>query len=144
MEETDKTREEEATAPPAYTYRSENLTDIYTKLLGRNVEIEIMIPPQLEAGKKYPLLELNDGQDSEAVKVKNAIAALVQEKEIPEIIVVGIKAADRMQEYGVAFRADYFGRGKFAKAYSDYVVTELMPYLKYKYPLADAPSTRAM
>lgn len=143
MEESKK--ENTLAAPaPAYQYRSEKLSDIYTKLLQRNVVVEIMTPPMLEEGKHHPLLILNDGQDSEAVKVKATIEQLVVEKAIPEIIVVGVTAADRMQEYGLSYRTDYFGRGKLSKAYSDFIVTELIPYLMYKYPISQIASERTM
>jgi len=129
---------------PVYTYQSEKLTGVYTQLLQRNVEVEFFTPPQLEAGKKYPLLILNDGQDSEGVKVKSTLERLVQEKAIPELIVVGVAAGDRMQEYGVSFRNDYHGRGKRAKVYMDYIVKELIPYLGYKFPITSDPRLRAM
>src|SRR5258708_7035634 len=131
-EESDK-NEELAVPEPVYRYRSEKLSDIYTKLLQRNVAVEIMTPPEIDKNKRYPLLVLNDGQDSEAVRVKETVERLVAKKIIPEIIVVGVFAADRMQEYGVAFRSDYFGRGKLAKAYSNFIVTELVPSITYKY-----------
>lgn len=131
-------------AKVTYSYRSEKLSDIYTKLLMRNVEVEIMTPPILEPGRHYPLLILNDGQDSEAVKVKSTVERLVEEHVIPEIIVVGVTAADRMQEYGLSYRTDYFGRGKLSRAYSDFIVTELIPYLMYKYPVSQAAAERAM
>lgn len=144
MEEATPKTETPAETPPAYTYRSEKLTGIFTKILQRNVEVEILSPPVLDPGKKYPLLILNDGQDSEAVKVKSAIEELVATKVIPEIIVAGITAADRMQEYGVAFRHDYHGRGKSAKAYAEYITKELLPYLAYRYPITDDVTQRAM
>ncbi|NOT75497.1 MAG: esterase family protein [Cyclobacteriaceae bacterium] len=143
-EDLNKAEDPSAIAEPALAYRSEKLSDIYTKLLQRNVEVEIMTPLVLDKSKLYPLLILNDGQDSDAVKVKATVEKLVAEKIIPEIIVVGVMAADRMQEYGVAFRSDYFGRGKMAKAYSDYIITELIPYLTYKYPIDPSLSAHAM
>jgi len=143
-EEPNKTEEPSAPAEPAYFYDSEKLSDIYTKLLQRNVEVEIFTPPGLDRNKKYPLLILNDGQDSAAVKVKETVERLVVQGSIPEIIIVGVTAADRMQEYGVAFRTDYHGRGKMAKAYSDYIITELVPYLTYKYPISSSPALRAL
>ncbi len=140
-----KKEEEPPVAPePGYAYRSEKLKDIYTKLLHRNVEVEIMTPPEIANGRKYPLLILNDGQDSETVKIRTAIEKLVVDKAIPEIIVVGVTAADRMQEYGLGYRPDYFGRGKLAKAYSDFIVTELVPYVTYKYPISPVVAERAM
>ncbi len=129
---------------PAYAYDSEKLKNIYTKLLLRDVEVEIMTPPEIDHEKQYPLLLLNDGQDSEAVKVKETVERLVVAKAIPEIIIVGVPAADRMQEYGLASRPDYFGRGKMAKAYSDYIIKELIPYLTYKLPISPRATERAM
>src|SRR5258708_39819898 len=125
MEEPNKTKDPSAVADPSYSYHSVKLTEIYTKLLQRNVEVEIMTPPNLDKDKQYPLLVLNDGQDSESVKIKETVEKLVAGKVIPEIIVVGVIAADRMQEYGVGVRGDYYGRGKLAKAYAAYIVTEL-------------------
>jgi enterochelin esterase-like enzyme len=132
------------TPPAAYVYHSEKLTNIYTKILQRNVEVEILTPPNLDKTKTYPLLLLNDGQDSEGVKVKATLERLVSEGVIPEIIVVGVTAGDRMQEYGVGFRHDYHGRGKLAKAYTDYIIKELIPYIVYRYPISANLTERAM
>ncbi len=131
-------------APAEYAYHTEKLTGIYTKLLQRNVEVEFFTPPVIDKTKTYPLLILNDGQDSEGVKVKGAIERLVAEEKIPEIIVVGVTAGDRMQEYGVSFRTDYHGRGKHAKAYMDYVIRELVPYIAYRFPVSAEVNQRAM
>ncbi len=143
MEQAPLAQEITDTPEPTFRYSAEKLTGIYTKILQRNVEVEILTPPELDKTRTYPLLLLNDGQDSEAVKVKSTVEKLVAEKAIPEIIVVGITAGDRMQEYGVAYRHDYHGRGKSAKAYSDYVIKELVPYLGYRYPLSRVPAERA-
>ncbi|MBL7850333.1 MAG: esterase family protein [Cyclobacteriaceae bacterium] len=129
---------------PAYAYQAEKLSGIYTKILQRHVEVEIFTPPDLDRSKTYPLLVLNDGQDSEKVRVKSTVEKLVSEDAIPAIIVAGITAGDRMQEYGVAYRHDYHGRGKHAKAYSEYLIKELIPYLDYRYPTATTASQRAI
>ncbi len=139
-----ETDEEIAKEEPSYQYRTERLSNIYSKLLDRNVEVEILVPPVLDEGRKYPLLILNDGQDSEAVKVKSTIEELVSSGEISEVIVASVTAGDRMQEYGVAFRTDYFGRGKMSKAYSTYIITELFPYLTYRFPVLGDPQHHAM
>jgi len=139
MEEPNTTNDDIAEPSPAYQYHSEKLANIYTKILQRNVEVEIFSPPHLDKGKTYPLLILNDGQDSEGVKIKKTLEVMVSKKTIPEIIVVGVTAGDRLQEYGVAFRPDFHGRGKHAKAYTEYVVKELLPYLVYRYPISTNP-----
>lgn len=136
--------EETAAELPSYVYRTERLSNIYSNLLERNVEVEILVPPVLEEGRRYPLLILNDGQDSEAVKVKSTVEELVSTNQIPEIVVASVTAGDRMQEYGVAFRTDYFGRGKMSKAYSTYIVTELFPYLTYRFPVLAEPEHHVM
>jgi enterochelin esterase-like enzyme len=129
---------------PAEVYESERLTGIYTKILQRDVEVELLTPPGLDKNKSYPLLILNDGQDNDGVSIKTTVERLVREGTIPAIIVVGVTAGDRMQEYGVAFRHDYHGRGKLAKAYADYVCNELLPYLTYRLPLAKDVQQRVM
>jgi enterochelin esterase-like enzyme len=122
-----------------YRYQAERITGVYTKLLKRTVDVEILLPPNYSmTKKKFPLLVLNDGQDNQAIRVKETLERLIQEKSIPEIIVVGIVAGDRMQEYGTASKNDYEGRGKAAKNYSRYVVEELIPYLLYRYPVEPA------
>lgn len=144
MEESAPAEESVASTPPACLYKSEKLTGIFTKILQRNVEVEIFHPVDLDKSRAYPLLVLNDGQDSEAVKVKSTLERLVGEKVIPEIIVVGVTAGDRMQEYGVAYRHDFHGRGKLARAYTDYILKELVPYVAYRYPISSSPAERAM
>lgn len=129
---------------PGELYRSEKLSGIRSTLLDRDVEVEIFLPPAHSGQVKYPLLLLNDGQDSEAVKIKATIERLVAEKAIPPIIVAGVWAGDRLQEYGVAARNDYLKRGRKAKHYSRYVTTELIPYLLYRYPVDPDPSTHAI
>lgn len=144
MEEPGNTEDTPISAKAADSYHSERLTEIYTKILQRNVEVEILAPREMERGKSYPLLVLNDGQDMEGIKLKACVESLVAAKEIPEIIVVGVTAADRMQEYGVGFRSDFHGRGKLAKAYADYITKELIPYILYRYPITARAEERVM
>jgi enterochelin esterase-like enzyme len=49
---------------------------------------------------------------------------------IGPLLVVGIEAGDRLQEYGVSSRPDYQGRGAKAGAYDSFVVSELLPFLR--------------
>ena len=51
---------------------------------------------------------------------------------IGPLLIVGIHAGDRLKEYGVAGIPDYLGRGNLAKAYENFIVDELYPYLKKK------------
>jgi enterochelin esterase-like enzyme len=126
-------------------YLTEKLTGIYSKLLTREVEVELFLPANVNTGgKKYPLLLLNDGQDNAAVRVKETLKQLVSGGLIQEVIVAGVRAGDRMQEYGVASKPDYLKRGAKAKAYTKYIISELVPYLLYKYPIDPSASQHAI
>lgn len=127
------------------TYQSIKLTGIHSELLKRDVDVEILLPAGFEtSGKKYPLLLLNDGQDNEAVRIKETIEQLTQSSVVQELAIVGVTAGDRLQEYGVADKKDYQSRGASAKAYSKYIVSELVPYLVYKYPIDPSPEQHAI
>ncbi len=125
-------------------YRVEKLTGIRAPLLDRDVDVEVYLPASLVPGAHYPLLLLNDGQDSAAVKVKETVEKLVANNVIEPIIVAGVSAGDRLQEYGVAARNDYLKRGKKAKVYAKYIVSELTPYLVYRFPIDSLPSRHAI
>ena len=121
---------------PIPAYQKEKIAGVYSKLLDRVVDVELLLPPKSgPSGKKYPLLILNDGQDNEAVKIKDILEDLTQQDLIQEIVVAGVVAGDRLNEYGVAARRDYLKRGNRAKNYSKYIVDELVPYLIYQYPV---------
>ncbi len=127
-----------------HKYNQENIRESYTQLLDRHVEIELLLPPDYQnATTSYPLLLLNDGQDNKAVNIKEHVERLTNDRTIGPIIVAGVKAADRLQEYGIASRADYLGRGSKAKAYSKFINAELIPYLLHQYPIQNNPHTIA-
>lgn len=132
--------EKEITEP---FYTEEKITGIFSKLLTREVDVNLLLPSQKKEGIAYPLLLLNDGQDLEKLKVKETLEQLTAEKIIDPIIVAAVVAGNRMQEYGVAAKRDYLKRGSQAKAYTQYLVTELIPYLVYRYPICHAKHTIA-
>lgn len=121
----------------ATSVSTRRLTNVYSKILGRDTTVEIILPPHYQQDKRhYPLLLLNDGQDAEALDLKDTLESLINAGDITELITVGVFAGDRMQEYGVAGQCDYKKRGTKAKAYAQFVMTELIPYLKYAYPFS--------
>lgn len=127
------------------TYQTDMLREIFTEKLQRDVELEILLPPPAFLKKgNLPLLILNDGQDNEAVKIKATVEKLLSAGFIQPLVVVGVTAGDRMQEYGVSARKDYQGRGAKARAYVDFIVEELMPFLLHKYPIAAEPKHHAI
>ena len=108
---------------------------IRSKYLNRSVELTILMSPlnSHSSNNKYPLLLLNDGQDIPALQLPKILERLVKQKHIPPILVVGIHAGDRMQEYGTAGIPDYQNRGSRASAYTNFITKELLPYLTTKY-----------
>lgn len=126
-------------------YHLEKLTDIHSKLLERDTVVDIYLPFQYKkAEKHYPLLILNDGQDGQAIGLKTTLEKLTRSKEIKDVIVVGVHAGDRMQEYGVANKPDFKKRGTRAKNYTRFIMTELIPYLEYQYSISKDKSQRAI
>lgn len=135
---------EKISNPPSLKYVEEKIS-AYSKLLDRQVSVTLLLPSNYaERKSNYPLLLLNDGQDIPGLRVKSTVEGLIGEAAIKEVIVAGVVAGDRMQEYGVAAQKDYLKRGSRAKAYTRYLTTELIPYLRYKYPIDPAASANAI
>jgi enterochelin esterase-like enzyme len=114
-------------------YVAERLPSFSPKL-NRQVIVDVLRPSHVN-GAVFPLLILNDGQDAEALQLKYTVERLWQRGELAPAIIACVHAGDRMQEYGVADEKDFAGRGSRAKMYSDFLLDELVPYLKSKYPI---------
>lgn len=99
--------------------------------LNRTVEFEMYIPEQLLGNETLHLLLLNDGQDAAAMNMEALLAEQHASRKIEAVLVVAIKAsANRTQEYGVAGRPDFKQRGAMADAYTQFITTELLPFLQ--------------
>jgi enterochelin esterase-like enzyme len=130
---------------PAHHYHLEQLTDVHSRLLDRDTIVDIYLPYQFDQKEKpFPLLVLNDGQDGKEIELKATLEELTKKKEIRDVIVVAIHAGDRLQEFGVAGQKDFKGRGARAKDYARFVMTELVPYVRYRYHVSDHHSDHAI
>lgn len=128
-----------------YHYHIEQLTDIHSRLLNRDTIVDIYLPFHYKKhDKNHPLIILNDGQDCDAIELKSTLEKLSTAHEIKDVIVVGIHAGDRMQEYGVAGKPDFKARGLSAKNYTRFVMTELIPYLEYQYAISKEAKDRTI
>lgn len=117
-----------------HRYILSKIDNFYSQYLKRNVILEICLPFDYHHKTTYyPLLILNDGQDSKAIKVRSALERLTNKGEIKPIISVSIFAGNRMHEYGITNRPDYKGRGSLAAQYAEFVVRELIPYIQAHY-----------
>lgn len=112
-----------------------NFNSIYLK---RKVKLSILLPP-LFSNTDTPssLLIMNDGQDLASMKVDATLQLLSNTNSIKKLIIVGIHSADRLSEYGIAGRPDFKNRGAKAKDYQQFLLNELLPYLKSNYSISD-------
>ena len=119
------------------------IDDFFSAALKRKVKLEILLPPWYEHTPQFSfkVLLLNDGQQLHRLKMQNILTELYSNNSIPPIIVVGIHAHNRMQEYGVAGVPDYKKRGSKADKYSRFVVNELMPLVKKNFRVSDEPDS---
>ena len=126
-------------------YKVERLPGIYSLLLKRVVEVDVFVPPSYNSSRKrYPILFLNDGQDSDAVRIKSTLTRLTRANEMREILVVGVHAGDRMQEYGIAAKPDYRKRGSRADLYTNFIVHELLPLIKASFRIDNSDAQNAI
>ncbi|SFC90325.1 alpha/beta hydrolase [Spirosoma endophyticum] len=135
--------------PPTVTVRHDD--SLVSVPLNRTVHLDIILPPGYEkSGATYPqerlpqerlpVLYLNDGQDLGRLHMTAVLDSLFEKKAIKPFVLVAIHAGDRIQEYGTAAQADYMNRGSKAGLYTDFVLTELLPYIKKHYRVSTDPA----
>lgn len=116
--------------------KTENtIKSVYLK---RDVELEFFIPENLLGNEILNLLLMNDGQETDSLALGQTLNQLYRGDKIEPLVVVAIKAsADRIHEYGVAGHPDFLGRGVNAKAYTDFIIKELLPFVELvvKFPI---------
>lgn len=112
---------------------------IKSSYLQRDVNLTIILPPGYQQ-KPYPVLWLNDGQDIPSLHLVPTLEKLYQKGQIQSCIVIGIHANEqRLQEYGTLEMPDYNKRGNKAGFYSEFVVNELIPFIRTEYYVSKDP-----
>jgi enterochelin esterase-like enzyme len=104
--------------------------NLYSRHLQRNVKLHILHTPPPSDRSLFNLLILNDGQDMEKLGVKESMDSLYKEGKLLPMVIIGVEAGDRMQEYGVTDKPDYLGRSSKAGLYDAFINDELYPYAK--------------
>jgi enterochelin esterase-like enzyme len=119
---------------------------LFSVALGRVVRLDVVLPPgfSMRAAEPYPVLYLNDGQDLARLHLPATLNRLFRRQEVRPFVLVAIHAADRLQEYGVAARPDYLGRGSRASRYTDFMLKELLPYVQAHYHASAEPAEAAV
>ncbi len=109
--------------------------------------VEVFLPPGYAADttRHYKVLYANDGQDMSALELKTSLEQLYSEEKIEKIIVVAIFAThERVKEYGVEGIPNSHGQGNKAKAYGQFLLEEVMPYIQRNYPVLEGAANTAI
>jgi iron(III)-enterobactin esterase len=121
------------------TQIEENISSIH---LNRMVHITLIYPKNIS--KNLNVLIFNDGQDFKELEIYSTISNLFEQNKISSFVCVGIHANhERLQEYGTASQADYKNRGSKAKQHNDFIIKELLPFLKKKYSIKNKGNVMA-
>ncbi len=125
---------------------ADHIIDIDSSFLGFKKKAHVYLPPHYDQKRRkpYKLLVINDGQDMQALRLKDTIHRMHEDKEVSSFIAVGIPAVKRIREYGTAGHPDYANRGDLAADYTRFVLEEVIPHLEYHYPISIHPADRAI
>jgi len=111
--------------------RADELT-VQSVILEREVACVVYLPEMDDVAEPLHLLLINDGQDLATMQYDQILKNLYQKKQIHPVLTVGIKAGDRLKEFGVSGKQDFKGRGSNAQQYSQFIVEELLPAIYAK------------
>lgn len=106
--------------------------EIYSRHLQHKVKLTVLNTPVPSDKEELNLLIMNDGQDFQQLRMKEILDSLWKKKLIQPLLVVGVHAGNREQEYGVADKPDYQNRGSRANYYDAFVDDELYFFIKKK------------
>ena len=121
-----------------------------------SIRIDVQLPPHYDptASAAYPVLYLNDGQDLEAVDLRETLAKAYRDDAIHPLILVAIHMPkDRMAGYGLSDRAagtsviaptKYGPVGTNAHAYSQWVAETLVPWIDAHYDTVERRDGRTI
>ncbi|GAA4735219.1 alpha/beta hydrolase [Flavisolibacter ginsenosidimutans] len=102
--------------------------------LNRYVIADVYLPKNISDPSELSLLIINDGQDLEDMPFAPTLDGLLSSGQIAPLLCVGLHCNKyRRDEYGTANVLDYAGRGKRSKAYQQFIVDELIPFLHKEY-----------
>jgi len=91
---------------------TEQEINITSALLEREVTLTILKPEDSDIAEPLNLLLLNDGQELENLGLKTTLETLYNTNRLKPLLIVAIHAGDsRLDEYGIAGKPDFKGRG---------------------------------
>lgn len=105
--------------------------NITSALLAREVTLTILKPEDSDIAEPLNLLLLNDGQELENLGLKSTLETLYNANRLKPVLIVAIHAGEnRLDEYGIADKPDFKGRGAKADTYTQFIKEELLPQLE--------------
>jgi enterochelin esterase-like enzyme len=100
---------------------------------GATRRVLVYLPARFRRSRRYTLLIAHDGEDYlKFASLKTVLDNLTSRLEIAPLIVALTQSPDRLKEYA--------GDPRHAR----YLVEELLPVLRQRYPLSDTPATRGL
>lgn len=107
---------------------------IASQFLKRYVVVDCYLPKNISTASDLSLLIINDGQSLDEMPFAPMLNGLLLGGQLQPLFCVGIHCnKDRREEYGTANRLDYEGRGKKSKAYQQFLIEELLPFIHQEY-----------
>jgi enterochelin esterase-like enzyme len=128
-------------------------------IFGHRRMLRVWLPPGYDEpenrGLRYPVMYLNDGQnlfDSTTAftgvdwRVGETATRLIAESRIPPLIIVGIDhaAEDRVREYVPYPTQDIPMRRIAGQKYPDFLLQEVIPYVRKRYRIAYGPENTGL
>lgn len=111
------------------------LRDVAASRLGNVRDVSVFLPPGYRASDaSYEVLYINDGQETDALGLRETLARLMVTRRIRPIITVAIPTNDnRLHEYGTSVAPNALALGVLAAAYEHFIVMELMTLIDHTF-----------
>lgn len=114
-----------------------SMASIKSARLNREVKLSVICPAEATFRQSMSVLLVFDGQDFPALGMTETVDKYLSSGGDKGVLVVGVHAnQDRLLEYGTSSQPDYANRGRRASQTTEFVLDELVPYLKKQYNLS--------
>lgn len=107
---------------------------IDSAFLEREVKVDCYLPLNVAQPAQMSLLLINDGQDLVKMEFEKILEHLYEQNAISPLLCVAMHCGtDRRNEYATAKTPDYKGRGVKAQQHTDFVMQEVIPFIRETY-----------
>ncbi|MFO0944062.1 MAG: alpha/beta hydrolase-fold protein [Pirellulales bacterium] len=108
--------------------------NIHSDVLKEDRQYRIALPESYAwaTDRRYPVIYVLDGE-SQFLHTSASLKYLAAQREIPELIVVGIDSTIRIRDYSPTDWSEVWVGGGGAGAFKKFIATELLPTIEQKY-----------